>query len=108
MRFYQAYVANAQGTIHVSVNILICTLQPVQQQVKICVSECTYMFWGDLTSLILSFFFLSRIQGSLGHPPLAAICPSIRRIINEYQQIRIVFLNQEVLQSLMNALKPFP
>lgn len=57
VHFYQAYVANAQGTIHVSVNILICTLQPVQQQVKICVSECTYMFWGDLTSLILPFFF---------------------------------------------------
>lgn len=55
-----------------------------------------------------SFFFWSRIQGSLGHSPLAAVCPSIRRIINEYQQIRIVFLNQEVLQSLMNALKPFP
>lgn len=89
----------------VSVNILIYTLKPSCSTASENMSM--YKLWGDLISFILSSFFLPQVQGPLGYFLLTAICQPIRRIIDECQQVSTVLLNQGVLGSLMNSLKPF-
>lgn len=88
-------------------NILIYTLKPTCSTASENMSM--YMLWGDLISFILSsfsLFFLPQLQGLLGYFLLIAICQPIRRI-DECQQVSTVLLHQEVLESLMNSLKPF-